>query len=298
MSVDSVLKAAPANPRLTGIVITVISAFFMSLDSIFIRLSGVGGFDTSFLFGLFTAISMLTLTQVLDKRGVIGTLKAGGWPVIVSGLLMLGSALSMVMSVKHTSVANVAVIMSVTPALAALFGRLFLGEVTRKATWIAIGSVMVGIAIVVSGSVGSIHIYGDGLALIAANFVALNQTLTRKYKQMSRTVIVGMGGLFLALATVSFVSPGTYTVQTWVVMGAMGLLTGPAGRVLGFVATRYISAPEVGVVGMLKTVFAPALAFVIFAEIAPVNSFVGGAVILTAVLAYMLTSLSKAKHGA
>ena len=54
MSLQTVLNAAPANPRLTGIVITAISAFFMSLDSIFIRLSGVGGFDTSFLFGLFT----------------------------------------------------------------------------------------------------------------------------------------------------------------------------------------------------------------------------------------------------
>ena len=71
-------------------------------------------------------------------------------------------------------------------------------------------------------------------------------------------------------------------------MAAMGLLTGPLGRVLGFVATRYITAPEVGVVAMLRTVLAPFLAFIIFAEVAPMTSFVGGAVILTAILAYML----------
>ena len=49
-------------------------------------------------------------------------------------------------------------------------------------------------------------------------------------------------------------------------MGMMGLFTAPFGRVLSQVATRYITAPEVGIILMIEAVFAPFFAFGFFGE--------------------------------
>ena len=293
MSNPATLSLLKNSVRSTGIFIALLGALLMSFDPIFIRLSGVSGFDTAFLFGLFTAISMPVFIQLRDDRGLVGALKASGWPVVFSGILMLGSAAALVLSIKNTSVANTFVILSAMPALAAVFSRVFLGEVTKRATWFAIVSVMAGIAIVVSGSFGSGNLVGDALAFFAVTCLSLNQTLLRKYQDVSRMASVGMGGLFLAIVMFFLASPSTFSTSTWVIMGVMGLFTAPFGRVLSQVATRYITAPEVGIILMMETVFAPLFAFGLFGEVPPLASFIGGVIILVTILAYALISIKQ-----
>ncbi|MBE1282661.1 MAG: EamA family transporter [Rhodobacteraceae bacterium] len=294
MSHPNIQRLSDYAPRTLGTAIALTGALLMSFDPIFIRFSGVGGFDTAFLIGLFTAISMPLFIQLTDKRGLVGTLHASGWPVLVSGLLMLGSASCLVLSIKTTSVANTFVILSTAPALSAVFSRIFLGEVTRRATWIAIVSVMLGIAIVVSGSVGSGAVSGDLLAFAAVTCLSLNQTLLRKYKEVSRMASVGMGGLFLAVVMAFLATPSSYDLSTWLIMGAMGLFTAPFGRVLSQVATRHITAPEVGMILMMEAVFAPVLAFGFFDEVPPLASFLGGGIILITILTYVAATTRQA----
>lgn len=283
------------NVRTMGILLTLVGAVLMSFDPVFIRFSGVSGFDTAFLFGLFTAISMPIFIQVREKQGLVATLRQSGWPVVLSGLLMLGSASSLVLSIKNTSVANTFIILSTYPALSAVFGRILLGEVTRRATWIAIAAVMVGIGIAVSGSVGSINLFGDALAFFAVICVSLNQTLLRKYKNVSGMASVGMGGFFLAIVMAFFANPSSYSLDTWLIMGAMGLFTAPFGRVLPRVAIRYIPAPEVGLIMMIQVVIGPLFAFGFFGEIPPMASFLGGAIILVTILIYAISSIRSAQ---
>lgn len=282
-------------PRTTGIFIALLGALLMSFDPIFVRFSGVGGYDTAFLFGLFTAISMPILIQFTDERGLTGALKQSGWPLLVFGVLMLGSASGLVLSIKNTSVANTFIILSVTPALSAAFSWIFLREKTTRATWLAILAVMAGIAIVVSGSMGSGNLTGDALALFAVTCLSLNQTLLRKYQHVSRMAGVGLGGLLLAVVMFFLATPSGYDTGTWLVMGLMGLFSAPIGRVLSGVATRYITAPEVGMLLMIEAVFAPLLAFGFFDEVPPTASFMGGTIILVTILTYVLVTTNRAR---
>lgn len=157
------------NLRFKGMLIALVGAALMSLDPVFIRFSGVDELETTFLFGLFTAISMAVAIQVTDKRGLFKVLIESGWPVIVAGILMLGSSTGLVFAIKNTSVVNTFVILSAIPAVAALFGWIFLRERVSKQTMFAIIGVIVGIVVVVSGSTGggASSLYGDLLALFA-----------------------------------------------------------------------------------------------------------------------------------
>jgi len=274
--------------RLKGIGIALFGALLMSLDPIFIRFSGVNEVETSFLFGLFTAISMAVVIQLNDKRGLIRVLLDSGWPLLLAGILMLGSASGLVFSIKNTSIANTFLIFSATPAIAAALSWVFLREKVTKQTLAAIVAVMLGISVVVSGSMGSGNWRGDLMALFAVTCLALMFTLLRKYQDVSRMGAVGVGGFLLAATMFFFTEPSLFSTNTWLIMGAMGLLTAPFGRVLSMVATRYATAAEVSMTLMLETVLAPIWAFIFFSEIPAFTSLVGGAVILVTISAYTL----------
>ncbi|MEZ9140360.1 MULTISPECIES: DMT family transporter [unclassified Shewanella] len=287
---NSTTKAL-TNSRKIGFGLALLGALLMSIDPIFIRYAGVSGFDTAFLFGLFSAISMPILLKMNDKRGIRKALTASGWPILVSGILMLGSATGLVFSIKMTSIANTFVILSATPAIAAIFSWLILKETTNRSTLFAIVAVMIGITIVVSGSVNTGNWLGDLLALFSVTCLALMFTLLRKYQDISRLAIVGLGGLLLAIVMFYFATPSSYSMETWLIMGVMGLFTAPLGRVFSMVATRHISAPEVSMTLMLETVLAPIWAFMFFSEIPANTSLLGGAVIITTIFFYTLFSL-------
>ncbi|MCL1045394.1 DMT family transporter [Shewanella electrodiphila] len=287
---NSTTKAL-TNSRKIGFGLALLGAVLMSIDPIFIRYAGVSGFDTAFLFGLFSAISMPILLKMNDKRGIRKALTASGWPILVSGILMLGSATGLVFSIKMTSIANTFVILSATPAIAAIFSWLILKETTNRSTLFAIVAVMIGITIVVSGSVNTGNWLGDLLALFSVTCLALMFTLLRKYQDISRLASVGLGGLLLAIVMFYFATPSSYSMETWLIMGVMGLFTAPLGRVFSMVATRHISAPEVSMTLMLETVLAPIWAFMFFSEIPANTSLLGGAVIITTIFFYTLFSL-------
>ncbi|MGV2988150.1 DMT family transporter [Vibrio sp. E150_011] len=280
------------NSRTAGFTIAVLGAVLMSIDPIFIRFSGVSGYDTAFLFGLFSAISMSILLKVKDKRGIKQAVKQSGWPLLVSSFLMLGSATGLVLSVKTTSITNTFVILSASPAIAAILSWLLLREKTNRSTIIAIIAVMIGIGIVVSGSLGSGHLIGDLLAMFSVVCLSLMFTLLRKYQDVSRLASVALGSLLLAIAMSFLAEPSSYSASTWLVMAAMGLFTAPLGRVMSMVATRYITAAEVSMTLMLETVLAPVWAFLIFAETPALTSLVGGAVILVAIISYTFITIN------
>ena len=272
-----------------GPFLAIIGAFLLSFDPIYIRLSGVSGFDTIFLFGLFTAISMSVIVQATEKRTIISVIRSGGWPLVFCSLLMLGSASAFVLSIKNTAIANTFIIQSATPAVVAFLSWLLLKERTHRYTWRAILLVIIGVTIVVNGSIGSGHWKGDLLALVSVFCVALIFTIIRKHPDINRMALVGLGGFFLAVVMFFFAKPSTFSSHTWMVMGAMGLVSAPLGRVLGMTATRFSKAAEVSLLLMLQNVIAPALAFLFFKEIPSQSTVIGGTVILITIGTYTLS---------
>ncbi len=294
MQLSQVKSLIPESARGKGRLAALCGGILLSFDSVFIRLSGVGGFDTAFLFGLFSALSMALLIQATDPRGLAGTLRADGWPVLVSALLIVGSASSFVLSIKHTTVANTVFIMSSRPVATALVSWLLLRERTNKALWLAIAGVMTGISIVVSGSLESGNLTGDLFAVFTVLCLGLNGTLWRRYKDISRPAVVGLGGLFIALVMFIPAHPAAYSWETWLIMAAMGMLSAPIGRVLNALSARYIPAAEMATITLINVVLAPIWAFAFFDEQPPLPTMTGGSVILLSIGTYLFLTGRKA----
>lgn len=287
MTITQVKALIFENTREKGLLAALGGSLLISFDPIFIRLSGTGGVDTAFLFGLFMAISMAAFIQATGQRGLVGTLRASGWPVVVSGLLIMGSSTAFVVSIKYTSVANTMIIMSARPVLTALASWVFLRERTSKSLWLAIAGVICGVGIVVSGSLGAGNFLGDGLAVMTVSFLALNGALLRRYQHISRMAVVGLGGFFVACVMFFPAQPSSYTLDTWLIMAAMGLVSAPLGRVLSGVSFRYIPAAEAAMISLSSTMLAPLWVFFLFHEQPPTTTLMGGALVLGTIATYV-----------
>jgi len=293
MTIAKLKSIIPEKARTKGLWAALFGSLLISFDPIFIRLSGTGGFDTVFLFGLFTAISMSTIIQTTDGRGIKGTMRAGGWPIVMSALLMVGSATTFVLSVKHTAVANTMIILSGRPILTAFFSWLLLKEKTSKAFWLTIAGVIAGTTIVVYGSIESSKLTGDGFALLTVFFLALNGVLQRRYKKISRMAIVGLCGCFMAVIMFFPATPSSYTISTWLIMGTMGMVSAPFGRVLNATSNRYIPAAESAVISLSSMMLAPIWIFFTFNEQPPITTMVGGAIVLSTIYSYIFMTRKK-----
>lgn len=253
----------------------------MSMDPVFIRLSGAKDWDTAFLFGLFTFMSMSALTQLHGKGGIKEALRTGGLPIYISGMLMGGSGTTLVLAVNHTLVANAVLLQrSASPIFAPVFSLILMREKTSRGTLVAVFFAIAGIYIIIGGSVGQGSFFGDLMAIICAGFSAMNYVLWRKYPDISRTMVIALGGLAIALISAFAADPAHTGWRTWAVMMVMGLVSAPIGRVLLSTSARYISATEISLFSLLRTIIAPLAVWLIFAEIPPAATFAGGGLIL------------------
>ncbi len=233
---------------------------------------------------------MLSLLHITNDNGLIQSLKQEGAPLWISGILMFISASSLVLGLQYTSVTNIFVIFCASPVITAIFSRILLKEAVTSVTLIASAVVILGVLTVVSGSLNTVNILGDGLALLSVMSLSFNQTYLRKHKDVKRVATIGVGGLLMALLLFWFVEPSQFSKETWLIMGAMSLFTAPLGRVLSQVATRYITATEVGMILMCEAVLAPYLAFLFLGEIPSSQSIIGGTLIFVAVFYFVTQS--------
>lgn len=273
--------------RSKGMIYALCGVLLMSLDAVFIRISGLPGWTASFLFGFFSLIGMSLYTQFFGK-GVFAAIKSGGFIIVLSGIIMGGSGTSFVLAVKETTAANVIFIMSSAPLFSALFSRMILKEKTSARTWASIAITLIGLFLIVRGSLDGGGVKGDFLAVAAAVFASLNYIIWRKYTHISRSMVVGVGGFFIALFSLFQVDFSSLDVHGVLVMAVMGLLTAPFGRTFLSTSARYIMATEISLYSLLKIVITPVIIWAVFSEIPPASTFYGGSLMLVSVLWHII----------
>ena len=103
----------------------------------------------------------------------------------------------------------------------------------------------------------------------------------------------GVSALQLFVAGWFVIDPLAVSQRDAVLLALFGLSFAVA-LILWTEGTRRIPAAESGLLGTAETPFAIVFAWLILAELPPVASFIGGAIVLTAVLAYAIRDFIEA----
>jgi drug/metabolite transporter (DMT)-like permease len=196
--------------------------------------------------------------------------------------LIAGSGLSFVASFKLTYVANVAVVVAALPFVTALIEWVVMRQKVRGVTLVAILISAIGVLVMVSGSLGSINLLGDALAILMILMQGLAMVLVRVFKDTPAVFAIAVGGFQVCLIGLIFSDPFDVNFQDAMLLTAFGFSVATASILL-IEGLKLISATEAGLLGTVEVPAAIFLAWVFLAETPPNTSIVGGSLIFCAV---------------
>ncbi len=256
----------------------------ISLDSLGIRLADTSSWNATFWLGAFTFLAMLVLVPIRTGKSLARVARVGGWPLLGSALLQALSITFFVLALSLTTVANTVAIIAAAPVMAALISLVAIREKTGLRTWIGILASMAGILVIVSGSLGEGRLAGDLSAVAAITAFASNLTLLRRYRELNRLAIIGVGGLLLALVAFAPATPFDVRLRSVIVLAVIGAVTGAAGRIGVITSTRHLPPAQVSLFAPIETVAATTWAWVFLSEVPPRLTVLGGSIVVMSVV--------------
>ncbi len=272
-------------PHRKGLLITFIGGLALSFDVPLVRLSGGSAWQVIALRSVMTlgaALAIWFLIGLFSGRRPV--LVPGKWAAL-AGIFYGISTIFFLGAVFHTSTANVVFIIAFNPMFAALASWIFLRERPSLSTLLTMAVMVVGVGIIVHGSLEGGHLFGDMLAMGAALLLAGAITIGRATRQDMGFVPL-IGAAIPAVLAGFFAWPEGFSMPDPLWLAIDGIVMIPLAFFCLATGPRYLKAAEVGMFYLLETVLAPVWVWLIFAEVPTVQSLVGGLVITAALVAY------------
>ena len=229
----------------------------------------------------------LSLVYFLTNRHLpFRALQQGGLPAMASSLCYGLSGVLFVSAIMYTEVANVVVIISMSPLFAALLTWIFGVDRIYLRTWLAIFCSILGVVIIFQGSIGTGGLLGNVIALIAALNIGTNLTILRNNTWMDPLPLVSLGGAIMAVLSLPFAAPFSPSIYSLSVLAIMGLVQMPSALVLIGMSTRYLPSPEVSLFLLVETVCAPVWVWLFIGESPPGLTLLGGGIVIVTLCLY------------
>ncbi len=265
----------------------VIAAICWSTGGILVRqLTITNAWEIVFWRSLFMVLFVSGVLLAMHGRATPRAVRAVGRPGVLAGLLLAGTFFLFIGSLMHTTVANTFVLMSVTPLLAALAGLVFLREPVPARTWVALAAAGAGIVVMFGGAADTGRLIGNAMALgVSVCFAAQLMVLRRYHATVDMLPQVLIAGLWTLVPAFVLAGPFAANGRDLFVLAVMGSVQLGIGCMLATVASRTLSASELGLIALLEPILGPLWAWMLLAERPSPAALLGGAIVLAAVIA-------------
>jgi len=279
---------------LVGVALVAASAVVWSTGGLIVRLlESTDSWTTIFWRSASACLFLLLFMAFRDGRMTFALFRQMGLPGLMVGFFFASASISLVIALSLTSVAKTLVIMSCTPLVAAVFGRVFLGERIQTATYVTIAAVMGGIALMVSDQQARGSITGDFFAfLIAISFAAVI-VITRRYREIRMTPAACSGAAIAMLGSIPFAAPFSVTAHDLPLLFLFGAGQLGAGMALFVTGARLIPAAHSALLGMLEPILGPIWVWLVLGEKPAEGVLIGGTIVITSVLAKTLLDIRR-----
>ena len=273
--------------RLQGILLLVFSALVFSSAGLFAKGIQADSWDIIFWRGVFaTAFTTVFIFWNGNARREFVKMGWSGW--IAGAIGALGTA-AFIPAFKLTTIANVSLIYAVAPLLAGLMAWVWLSERMTKVVIIGCVLAFAGVLIIVGGSLGSINLKGDLLALWMTIAMSFMMVIYRRYPDTPAAGPAVMSSLLLLPPALILGDPFANSWGDIAMMAVFGLVFALASVTL-LEGVRRLPASEAALLSTLEAPFAPVLAWLVLMELPSMPTVIGGIVILAGVVGSQLFS--------
>ena len=300
------MKSELKNSRY-GLLLALFGALMITPDTLFMRLSEMPtwvmmawrGLEMGCLLLLLWAGSHLLARNKQNAKKELAALFSPQGCGAVLCTLVGGS--SFTYGIAESSVAIVLITIACAPVFAALFSLVFLSEWISRASWSAIFCCFIGIIIAVSDG-DNVIAAPDGSALIgaicgltAAASLGLSFVLLRSNDAIPLLGMNGLGSFLagcvgLAVAVTTPDGPSLF-VGNMLMISVSGLIILPISFVALTSATRHTNAANVSLFMFLETILGSFWVWLGVGEQPGFWMMVGGAIVLSSLSVYILSSM-------
>ena len=263
-----------------GSLLAFIAVFFITPDSLFIRLSTIETWGMLFYRGAIPFIVVLTGLLIFYKKSFFKVLFSMGLHGIFYALIFAITNITFIVSIQNTNVANTLVMIAMAPMLSAVLGGIFLKELPDKKTWTAILITFGAAVYIFYDSIQLGNFIGDLFGLITALGLAIGAVIVRSAKNKDLVPAAVIGKLLVAIFAVSFVKSFALVELDLIIVPLMCVMCVALPFVLVTIAPRFISAAEVNLFFLLETIIGPIWVWLFINEQPTLETIQGGSIII------------------
>ena len=275
-----------------GLFLTSLGVLVIVPDATLIRLIDAPSLTTAMWRTGLMAVAMTTFLALRYRSGLAtAVLRLGPWGVVSSVLSGTGTVL-FVVAIDRTTVANVVLIIALTPMFAAIISWATAGSRVPTRTLVAMPFAFIGVALAVGGSIDGGLNAGDAYALWASVGLAANMTIVRARSDVDMVPTTAIGGLLGCLTLLAVGTGSELTSGDLAPLLLLGLVIMPAAMGLLTAGGRWLSSAETTLLLLGETALSPLLAAVAVDEPLERSALIGGAVVLATLLVHGWLGLS------
>jgi DME family drug/metabolite transporter len=271
--------------KIPGYILLLFGGFCLSWGGFIVKsFENASVWQILFLRSLFFLLALSIFLLITYKGKTIKVIKDSGYPALIGGLVMSFSFISFVVAMSSTTVANVVFIISTQSMFLAIFGYFYLKEKVSLIGFISISLAMTGIIIMIGDSISTGSLFGNLVALaIPINFSILVMII-RKNSNLDMVPAIFYSGIFSCIYGLLLSESFSFSNHDIL----MGFLLGVPQLALGFICitigSRSTASATIGLLMLTETLFGPIWVWLFLNEIPPLSVFIGGAVIILAII--------------
>jgi len=285
--------ASASRDRFAGVALVVAATVSWALTGFFTRVLGTDLATTLAGRSAFGVVFLVAIFVVRERRAAAASFLAMGRWGVAQAVASVLCALATIASLYHTSVADNAVIGATSPFAAALLARIFLREKVPARTLIAGAVSLLGVGIVVSGSLGQGRLFGDALAVGMMVAFATMIVIARARPDMPVAPPNILAVAMNFVVTAPFASFAAVAPRDWGLLAAFGFTNFVLAGMLFLAGSRRIPAAESALIVALDLVFGPSVVWAAFGEAPTREGLIGGAIVLAAVVGHVVAGMRR-----
>ncbi len=271
--------------KIPGYILLLFGGFCLSWGGFIVRsFQEADVWQILFLRSFFFIIALILFLSFTYKKKVITVIKDSGAPGILGGFVMSFSFVAFIVAMNNTTVANVVFIISTQTMFLAIMGFFYLREKVSLIGSSSIFLAMSGILIMVGDSISTGSLFGNLVALVIPINFAIYVMIIRKNSNLDMVPAMLYSGIFSLIYGAILSKSFEFTSHDLL----MGFLLGVPQLALGFICitigSRTTASATVGLLMLMETLCGPLWVWLFLNEIPPISVFIGGAVIISAII--------------
>lgn len=282
--------------RTFGILLVTSAAFFWSIAGLFMRLLHLDVWTILVWRSIFGSAALwLVVLWQKGRREVVATPDEAAipfsWPGLAAVVLSAISMVSYIVALKLTTVANVLAIYATIPFVCVGLAWLWLGERIDRRVLAASSIAFLGVLVVAGFATRFEDLLGNLMAFSMTVSFSIMVIMARRYPGMDMAKVNAVGCMLCGAICWPLMSGDAPDLFQIGVLCAFGVTSTALAYLLFLTGGRHIPPGEAGLIALLDVVLGPLWVWLAFSEEPGLPTMIGSALILSAVVWYLWSSL-------